>query len=166
MPFRRRRWDEQPDTKCDVLLASDGRYEFSEGAVARAAALSASGTIAVVTIAKVYGTRYGLPNPWLLPTKQELEERRGWVSKTITELERQGCTVDGQVAMTRKPTRKLTEVARVRHASVIVIDETPDTGWRRFVEGDVGSELRKKLGKDGIEVEIIPAGWGGPQDQG
>jgi hypothetical protein len=37
-----------------------------------------------------------------------------------------------------------------------VIDETPETGLRRFIEGDVGSELRKKLRDDGIDVEVVP----------
>ena len=27
---------------------------------------------------------------------------------------------------------------------------------RRIVEGDVGAELRRKLRKDGIEVEVMP----------
>ena len=64
MPFRRRRWDEQPAAPCDVLLASDGRHDFSSRAVARAAALAGDGgRVAVVTIAKIYGSAYGLPNP-------------------------------------------------------------------------------------------------------
>jgi hypothetical protein len=37
-----------------------------------------------------------------------------------------------------------------------VIDETPETGLRRLVEGDVGSELRKKLRQYGIDVEVVP----------
>jgi hypothetical protein len=38
-----------------------------------------------------------------------------------------------------------------------VIDETPvRKGLRRLIEGDVGTELRRALRKDGIEVEIVP----------
>ncbi|MBJ7248729.1 MAG: hypothetical protein JHC83_05785, partial [Thermoleophilia bacterium] len=55
-----------------------------------------------------------------------------------------------------KATKSLARVARARGAKMIVIDETPETGIRRFVEGDVGTELRKKLRKDGIEVHVIP----------
>jgi ABC-type branched-subunit amino acid transport system ATPase component len=161
MPFRRRRWDEQPTAPCEVLLASDGRREFSKRAVAQAAALANEGSVGVVTISKIYGTQFGLPHPGLLPTKKELDERESWVKGAIQALERQGLVADGQVAATRKVTKKLVAVARARRPRVIVIDETPYTGWRRFVEGDVGSELRKKLRKDGIEVEIIPAKWSG-----
>jgi hypothetical protein len=160
MPFRRRRrWDEQPSASCDVLLASDGRHDFSTRAVARAAALAGDGGhVAVVTIAKIYGSSYGLPNPGLLPTKRELAERREWVSGAIRTLEKKGAVADGQIASTRRTTKKLAAVARLRRPRVVVIDETPETGLRRLVEGDVGSELRKKLRRDGIDVEVVPPG--------
>jgi len=158
MPFRRRRWDEQPAEPCDVLLASDGRQDFSSRAVARAAALAGKeGRVAVVTIAKIYGSSFGLPNPGLLPTRQEMEERRGWVNGAIRTLQSGGITADGQIAATRRASKKLASVARLRRPRVVVIDENPERGWRRLVEGDVGAELRKKLRKDGIEVEIVPA---------
>jgi hypothetical protein len=140
-----------------VLLASDGRHDFSSRAVARAAALAGDGGhVAVVTIAKIYGSAYGLPNPGLLPTKRELADRREWVSGAVTTLEKSGAVADGQIATTRKATKKLAAVARLRRPRVVVIDETPETGLRRFIEGDVGSELRKKLRDDGIDVEVVP----------
>jgi hypothetical protein len=158
MPFPRRRWGEQPAARCDVLLASDGRHDFSSRAVARAVALAGNGGhVAVVTIAKIYGSSYGLPNPGLLPTKRELAERREWVSGAIRTLELEGAVADGQIASTRRATKKLVAIARLRRPRVIVIDETPETGLRRIVEGDVGSELRKKLRADGIDVEVVPA---------
>ncbi len=156
MPLRRRRWDAQPTDRCEVLLASDGRQAFSESAVARAAALAGTGPVAVVTLAKVYGSSFGLPHPGLLPTKQELGERRGWVEHAIEQLQQDRLQADGQVAATRRATRKLAEVARVRGVRVVVIDETASTGLRRLVEGDVGSELRRKLRRHGIDVEVVP----------
>jgi hypothetical protein len=141
-----------------VLLASDGRHDFSSRAVARAAALAgAGGHVAVVTIAKIYGSSYGLPNPGLLPTKRELAERREWVADAIRTLEQEGAVADGQIASTRRATKKLAAIARLRSPRVVVIDETHETGLRRLVEGDVGSELRKKLRRDGIDVEVVPA---------
>lgn len=157
MPFHRKRWDTQPTEPCDVLLASDGRQDFTKRAVAEAAALAGSGTVAVVTIARIYGTQYGLPNPGLLPTKQEIEDRQRWVAGAIRQLERRGIKADGQVAATRKARKKLAQVARARGARVVVIDGSPSKGVRRFVEGDVGEELRRRLGKHGIDVHVIPA---------
>jgi hypothetical protein len=160
VPFHRRRFDAQPVNPCEVMLASDGRQGFSARAVARAAALGSSGRpVAVVTIAKIYGSSFGLPHPGLLPTKDELAERRGWVEAAIRRLGGAGVPADGQVAATRRTAKKLAGVARTRGARVIVIDETPvSKGLRRMIEGDVGAELRRKLRKDGIDVEVIPTG--------
>lgn len=157
MRFRRPRWDAQPTDPCEVLLASDGRRDFSPRAVARAAALAGSGSVAVVSIAKIYGTSFGLPHPGLLPTKQELIERQQWVAGAIRLLRERGVEADGQVAATRRATRKLAEIARVRGVRAVVIDETKSTGLRRMIEGDVGSELRRKLRRGGVQVEVVPA---------
>ena len=162
MPFHRRHFDVQPADPCEVMLASDGRQGFSQRAVARATALSTSGPVAVVTIAKIYGSSFGLPHPGLLPTKDEIAERTGWVEAAIRKLRAGGVSADGQVAATRRTAKKLAAVARARGARVIVIDETTvSKGLRRLIEGDVGAELRRKLRKDGIEVEVIPARTGG-----
>ena len=157
MPRRRtrRNWDEQPTAHCDVLLASDGRGGFSEGAVAQAAALSGTTPVAVVTLARIYGTRFGVPHPGLLPTKMELAERQEWVATAIRQLHKRGIDADGQVAATRKPARKLAEIVKTRGAQRVVIDETSSKGLRRFIEGDVGSELKRKLRKSGVEVHIV-----------
>ena len=128
MPFHRKRWDAQPTDPADVLLASDGRQDFSKRAVAEAAALAGSGTVAVVTIAKIYGTQFGLPNPGLLPTKQEMQDRQRWVASAVRTLQRQGATADGQVAATRKGRKKLTQIARARGVRAVVIDANPGTG--------------------------------------
>jgi hypothetical protein len=153
---RRRSLDEQPASQCEVLLASDGRKAFSPRAVAQAAALADSAPAAVVTIAKIHGTQFGFPHPGLLPTKQEIAERSKWVEDAIRELRRRGVEADGQVAATRKARKKITAIARLRGVKVVVIDETESTGVRRMVEGDLGSELRRTLRKDAIEVEVVP----------
>jgi len=160
MPFHRRSFDVQPLDPCEVMLASDGRQDFSPRAVAQAAALAgSSGSVAVVTIAKIYGSSFGLPHPGLLPTKDEIAERQRWVEAAIHKLRASGVSADGQVAATRRTAKKLAAVARGRGVRAIVIDETTvSKGLRRLIEGDVGAELRRKLRKDGVEVEVIPAG--------
>jgi hypothetical protein len=156
VPFHRKRWDTQPTDRCEVLLASDGRRDFSQRAVAQAAALAGSGPVAVVTIAKIYGTQFGMPHPGLLPNKQELAERHGWVEGAIRELKKNGIAADGQVAATRRPAKQLAAVAQVRGVNVVVIDETTATGLRRLIEGDVGTDVRRKLRKTSITVEVVP----------
>ena len=65
--FHRRRFDIQPTNPCEVMLASDGRQDYSPRAVARAAALAGARPVAVVTIAKIYGSSFGLPHPGRKP---------------------------------------------------------------------------------------------------
>ncbi|HET8526332.1 MAG TPA: hypothetical protein VFM81_06795 [Actinomycetota bacterium] len=140
-----------------MLLASDGRKRFSRRAVARAAALAGSGQVAVLTIARIYGTSLGLPNPGLLPTKAELNERIGWVDDAIRELNKKGLKADGQVASSRRAARTISRVARTRRVEKVVMDETSATGWRRAIEGDPAATVTRILRRSGIEVEILPA---------
>ncbi len=140
-----------------MLLASDGRHPFSAGAVARAAELAGrEGSVAVIVIAKIYGTQFGLPHPGLMPTKDEIDTRRTWLREALAKLERRGVDADGQLAATRKPVKKIARVARLRSARFVVTDETPAKGVRRMVEGDTGVDLRRKLRRGDVTVEIIP----------
>ena len=79
------------------------------------------------------------------------------MDRAIRGLRKQQVEADGQVAATRRASKKLAEIAQLRRAQVVVIDETAASGWRRVIEGDVGSELRKKLRHTNIDVEIVPA---------
>lgn len=155
-PFRRRSFDTQPTEPCAVMLCSDGRRDFSRRAVAEAAALAAGGPVAVVTIARIHGSQFGIPHPGLLPSKQELAERRRWLERAVRRLERAGATADAQLALTRKPTKTLVRIARTRRPAVVVIDETFASGLRRVIEGDVGGEMGTRLQRDDIEVRVIP----------
>jgi hypothetical protein len=157
IPRRRKRaWDEQPTGTCEVLLAGDGRRRFSERAIAEAIARSPAGPGAGVTLARLYGTQFGLPNPGLMPTKQELKARHDWVGLAVDAIIAAGGETDGQVAVTRKGTKTIARIARTRGARTIITDETQHSGLRRFVEGDLGAELARKLRADGIEVVVIP----------
>ena len=141
-----------------MLLASDGRHPFSPAAIARAADLAgAGGSVAVLVIAKIYGTQFGLPHPGLMPNKDEIETRQTWLRETLAQLERRGVDADGQLAATRKPVKKIAGVARLRGARTVVLDGTPATGLRRIVEGDTGVDLRRRLRGSEIEVAIIPS---------
>ena len=84
---RRRRLDPQPVEPRTVLLATDGREPLSAAAIERAAALASPAGVAVLAIAKIYGTQFGLPHPGLMPTKAEVDLRRGWIADAIEALD-------------------------------------------------------------------------------
>ncbi len=155
MLFRRRRFDPQPTTEAAVLLASPGA-PFSRAAVRRARELAAGQPVAVLSILKVYGSTFGLPNPGLLPSRRERDEQLKIVNQAITQLERGGCTVDGQIAATRSAGRTIAKVARTRRVRYVVMDTRPATGVRRIIEGELTNIVRRRL-KDKATLELVGA---------
>jgi hypothetical protein len=155
MVFGRRRFDPQPTTEAAVLLASPGA-PFSRAAVRRARELAAGQPVAVLSILKVYGSTFGLPNPGLLPTRRERDEQLKIVNQAISQLERGGCTVDGQIAATRSAGRMIAKVARTRNVRYVVMDTRPATGVRRIIEGELTNIVRRRL-RDKATLELVNA---------
>jgi hypothetical protein len=153
----RRKLDAQPVEPRTVLLATDGRQPFSPEAIERAAALASPGGVAVLAIAKIYGTQFGLPHPGLMPTRDEVDVRRGWIADAITAFERKGVEADGQLAATRKPIKLIAKVALARSVEHVVVDAGAATGVRRMIEGETGVDVRRRL-RGAAEVVIVPPG--------
>ncbi len=138
-----------------MLLASSGA-PFSKAAVRRARELAAGEPVAVLSILKIYGSTFGLPNPGLLPTRREREEQFANVRKAINQLERSGCTADGQIAATRSAGRMIAKVARARQVRVVVMDDFTESGVRRVIEGSVTSTVRRRLAGR-ADIELVSA---------
>jgi nucleotide-binding universal stress UspA family protein len=149
----RRRWDAPPREPAAVLLASSGA-PISRAAARRARDLAAGRPIAVISILRVYGSAFGLPNPGLMPTRRERDEQVGIVDRAIRDLEQIGCTADGQVTSTRSAGRAIAKAARARQVSHVVMDAVPATGVRRIIEGEVTAIIRRRL-RGVAELEII-----------
>jgi len=152
----RNRWDKQPTSQAAVLLASSGSA-FSSDAMRRARELADGQPVAVLSILKIYGSSFGLPNPGLMPTRRERDEQLKNVKLAISELERRGCSVDGQVAATRSAGRTIAKVARARKVSYVVMDTQPVTGIRRLIEGEVANNVRRWL-RGAAVLELIGNG--------
>ena len=155
MPFGRRRFDPQPTAQAAVLLASSGS-PFSRAAIRRAHELAAGEPVAVLSILKVYGSSFGLPNPGLMPTRREQEEQFTIVQRAIKDLERLGGTVDGQIAATRSAGRMIAKVARARHVNWVVMDSPNATGMRKIIEGELTGIVRRRL-NEGTTLEVVGA---------
>jgi nucleotide-binding universal stress UspA family protein len=153
MPLLRRGYDPQPTSVAAVLLASSGS-PFSRAAVRRARELAAGETVAVLSILKIYGSTFGLPNPGLMPSRREREEQLKIVRRAIDELERRGCNVDGQIAATRSAGRTIARVARTRQVRYVVMDASPAAGIRRIIEGEITNIVRRRLNGDAT-LELV-----------
>jgi nucleotide-binding universal stress UspA family protein len=151
--FGKAKWDEQPAQSAAVLIASVG-VSIPPSVTRRAVHLSGGRPVAVVTIARIYGSSLGLPNPGLLPTRKEMDDQRAVVAQALDRLERSGVEAWGQVATTRRYARTIAQVARARGVDhvLVVTPETPR--WRLLIEGDTARDVRRRIGRD-TEVEGI-----------
>jgi len=153
MRLGRRSWDRPPAAAAGVLLASPGG-PFSRAAIRRACELAGGEPVAVLSILKVYGSSFGLPNPGLLPTRRERDEQYAIVRRAIAAVERRGGTADGQIAATRSAGRTIAKVARRRQVRYVVMDDADVSGVRRLTEGTVIATVRHRLGR-GAKLELV-----------
>jgi nucleotide-binding universal stress UspA family protein len=152
--FGRRKFDKQPSQPAKVLIAAASGDAFPRAAFIRAAELAGQDGVAVVTIARIYGSSLGLPNPGLMPTRREMAAQKEHVEAAIAELERRGLVAWGQIAASRKPAKTIAEVARARGVDHVVVVRHELVRWREIVEGDVVKEISRKLGS-AVAVEGV-----------
>jgi nucleotide-binding universal stress UspA family protein len=105
-----------------ILLASEGR-PISNAAIARVIDLARAShaSVHVLSIARVHGVAFGLPNPGLLPTKREWDEQRESVRRAVARLRRKGIKADGHVLGTRNATKKIIAEAVAEGCDAIVM---------------------------------------------
>jgi nucleotide-binding universal stress UspA family protein len=129
---RERSQDEEYDR---ILLASEGRA-IAPATVDRVIELaSRSGaSVHVLSIARVHGVSFGMPNPGLLPTKAEWKEQHEIVATAVKRLRRKGIEADGQVLGTRKTTKRIIGEAKQEGCDAIVMAADPD---RNRIIGDM-----------------------------
>lgn len=130
-----------------MLLASTG-VPFTAEEVRRCASLAGRSPVTVLSVARLHGTAFGLPNPGLMPTRKEREEQLDIVSTAVRALERGGRQVDGQVVITRNPAKTIARAASRLRVEHVVLAAPAQGRLRRFVEGDAVSGLRRRLRSD------------------
>jgi hypothetical protein len=151
--FGRRKFDKQPTQKATVLIASNGE-KIPGSAIRQALRISAGKPVAVVTVARIYGSSLGLPNPGLMPTRKEMNEQKEIVQRAVAAIEKGGSEAWGQIAATRRPSKTFAQAAAARGANHVLVIRPEKVGWRLFVEGDVAKEVAKKLGPS-VTVEGV-----------
>jgi len=141
-----------------VLLASEGR-PFAPDAVEFAAALAEprAAPVHVLSIARVWGTAFGFPNPNLNPSRQEWDQQRELVADAVRALERRGLKATGQVLGTRNAARRIADVARRSGYDAIVMGADPPRHW--FVADFVWSQEPYRVRRRArVPVYLVPVG--------
>jgi len=105
-----------------VLLASEGR-PIPRSAILFAARWHAP--VRVLSVARVYGTSFAFPNPWLVPSRTEWQEQREIVEAAVDALRRRGVEATGHVVGTRKATKGILREAARQGCDAIVMAADP-----------------------------------------
>jgi alkylated DNA nucleotide flippase Atl1 len=152
--FGRRKFDKQPNQAAAVLIAANG-VTIPGAAVRSALRLAGGRPVAVVSIARLYGSSLGLQNPGLMPSRKEMAVQREIVERAVASLEKGGVEAWGQIAVSRKPAKTIAAAAAARSVDhVIVVRPDQAVRWRQVVEGDLVKEVVRKVGS-AVEVEGV-----------
>jgi nucleotide-binding universal stress UspA family protein len=118
------------DATPTILLASEGR-PISSQAVATAARLASDNraSVHVLTVARIWGSAFGLPHPGLMPTTRELQCQRDIVAEAIEELQRLGIDATGEVLRSRNAAKAIVTKLRQRAYVGIVMTADPEPYW-------------------------------------
>jgi len=128
--FRRSPRACDPQVAQRVLIASEGR-RFSADVIETAVRMlrDGGGQARVLTIARLWGTSFGLPNPGLRPSKSEMAEQQDNVHWAIGELEKAGVDADGHIVTTRNPGKSILNEARRQNCRAIIMGTDPKRPW-------------------------------------
>ena len=109
-----------------MLLATEGRA-IPAAAVDRAAELAreSGGGVHVFSVARVWGTSFGFPNPGLQPTRKEWQDQHDLIESTVQALEKRGVDATGRVLGTRKATKRIVGEAERLGCTAIVMAADP-----------------------------------------
>lgn len=149
----RAKWDRQPTQSSAVLIATVG-LPIPPAALRRAMELSRGRPVAVISIARIYGSSMGLPNPGLLPTRNEMDEQRALVATAVEELEQAGIEAWGQVAATRRYGKTIAQAAEARGVEHVLVVTPKVPAWRQFVEGDTARDVRRRIRRRNKEIPV------------
>jgi nucleotide-binding universal stress UspA family protein len=143
-----------------VVVASEGR-EIAWPVLQQAFELArpSGAAVHVVTIARVWGTSLGFPNPGLNPTRQEWDQQRLIARRAVHAIEKAGFHASAQVIGTRRAGKRIVGEARAFGADAIVMGCDPHRG----VLGDFmwSQEPYRVRRRAGVPVYLVPLDPGG-----
>jgi nucleotide-binding universal stress UspA family protein len=137
------------------MVASEGR-PFARPVLVRAMELARpeKAEIFVMTIARVWGTSLGFPNPWLQPSKREWNEQRLIARRAVDTFQKAGFEVSALVLATRRARKRFLDEAKARETDAIVMGCDEDRG----LLGDFawGHEPYRVARRAAIPVYLVP----------
>jgi K+-sensing histidine kinase KdpD len=144
-----------PDPPRRILLATSGGAPFHHDVIERVIELAtpARAAITVLSVARVYGTSFGFPNPGLQPNRIEMEQNRSNVNEAAKILRRKGFDVKVAMSKSRNAPKMISRWGTAKRFHAIVVPDPERPAWRRAIEGDLAREIERR---SGIPVYAVP----------
>jgi nucleotide-binding universal stress UspA family protein len=136
-----------------IMVASEGR-KIDHRVRVRAMELARpnNASIFVMSIARVWGTGLGFPNPGLLPSKREWDEQRLLVRDAVATFEKAGFEANGLVLATRRARKRILAEARARKMDVIVMGADPH---RRVIGDFMWSQEAHRVARRSKRIPVV-----------
>jgi nucleotide-binding universal stress UspA family protein len=116
-----------------LVVATEGRpIDYAVLQQAFELARPAKAQVRVISIARVWGTSLGFPNPHLNPSRREWDAQRLLVRQAVEAVEKAGFEASGHVIGTRRAARRIVGEAARFGADAIVMGADP----KRAILGD------------------------------
>lgn len=128
--FRRKRQAGAELPASQLLIASEGRAISNEVIDLAVDMLHVhGGHVTVLTVARLWGTSFGLPNPGLRPSKAEMDVQKENMISALARLEKAGIKADGHIVTTRHPFKSIRNQAKQRGCDAIIMGADPRRPW-------------------------------------
>ena len=138
-----------------VVVASEGRaFHWAVLQQTFELARPAGAQVLVVSIARIWGTSLGFPNPGLNPTRPEWDAQRLRVREAVEALEKAGFEASGHVIGTRRAAKRILAEAARFGADAIVMGSDP----KRVLVGDFlwSQEPYRVARRARVPVYLVP----------
>lgn len=135
-----------------LLIASEGRA-ISDEVIALAVDMlhGQSGQATVLTVARLWGTSFGLPNPGLRPSKAEMDVQKANMISALARLEKAGIKADGHIVTTRHPFKSIRNQAKQRGCDAIIMGADPRRPW--FIRNLMWSQEPYRI-RAGMQIPV------------
>jgi nucleotide-binding universal stress UspA family protein len=156
-----------------IMLASTGS-PIAASAVDRTAELVAElgddrpVQVIVLSVARIWGTSLGLPNPGLYPNRLEWEEVRSIAEAAAEELRRRGIRAKSKAVASRHAGKTVARWAEYFGCRAIVVGAPEMATWDRWLHGDEPRNVGRRTKIPVHQVELPPEprkrpGFGAPR---
>ncbi len=140
-----------------LVVASEGRpIDWTVLQQAFELARPAKAKVRVISIARVWGTALGFPNPHLNPSRREWDAQRLLVREAVEALEKAGFDASGHIVGTRRAAKRIVAEAAGFGAEAIVMGADP----KRLLIGDFlwSQEPHRVARRARVPVYLVPLG--------